>query len=299
MATLEPGDEVIVPAPFWVSYYDIAGLCGGVPVVVPCDAARGWKLGADALAAAITPRSRWLILNSPGNPTGAVYSAGELRALAEVLRAHPGVAVLSDDIYESIRFDGTPFATMAAVAPDLADRVLTVNGVSKAYAMTGWRIGYAAGPQDLIDAMVKLQGQQTTNASSVGQAAALAALTGPQDFVAAWCAAYARRRDQVAAALAGVPGLRAGRPPGAFYHFLDCQGLIGLQAPGDTTMASDTDLSAFLLEHAGVALVPGSAFGAPGHLRLCFAKSEDALARACAQLAAAVSRLGGPARTDG
>ncbi|MCA9317890.1 MAG: aminotransferase class I/II-fold pyridoxal phosphate-dependent enzyme, partial [Planctomycetes bacterium] len=201
-------------------------------VVVPCGVQTGFKLTADDLAAHLTPKTRWLILNSPGNPTGAVYSANELAALAEVLRAHPDVAVMSDDIYQEILYDDTRFATMAEVAPDLRDRVLTVSGVSKSYAMTGWRIGFAAGPRDLIAAMTKLQGQSTTNASSIGQSAALAALVGRQDFLEAWRTAYARRRKLVADRLAAVPGFTFTTPQGAFYHFVGCQALLGLTTSG-------------------------------------------------------------------
>ena len=291
MASLNPGDEVIVPAPYWVSYPDMVRISDGTPVVVPCSAEDGFKLSAKALRAAITGNTRWLILNSPGNPTGAVYSADDLRALADVLREHRDVALMCDDIYEAIVFDTAIFATMVEVAPDLKDRVLTVNGVSKSYAMTGWRIGYAGGPQDLIAAMTKLQGQSTTNPSSVGQAAALAALTGPQDYLSDWNSAYARRRDLVRDALSVVDGLAMNQPDGAFYHFIACGALTKKTTPGGKILSSDNDLSSYLLQDAGVALVPGSEFGAPGHLRLCFAKSDDALAEACARISKAVGQL--------
>ncbi|MDA1044015.1 MAG: pyridoxal phosphate-dependent aminotransferase, partial [Verrucomicrobia bacterium] len=215
MATLNPGDEVIVPAPYWVSYPDMVAIADGAPVIAPCRTDTGFKLTVDDLAARLTPKTRWLILNSPNNPSGAVYSRKELTALADVLRAHPDVAVMSDDIYQEIVFDDARFATMAQVAPDLAPRTLTVHGVSKSYAMTGWRIGFATGPRDLIAAMTKLQGQSTTNASSVSQAAAFAALEGPQDFLTNWVAAYRRRRDLVVAGLQGVAGLTFAPPEGA------------------------------------------------------------------------------------
>jgi len=291
VATLEPGDEVVVPVPHWVSYPDMVVIAGGVPVLVDCPAAEGFRLTPERLAAAITPRTRWLILNSPSNPTGAVLSADELSALAEVLRGAPQVAVLSDDIYQDILFDNVGFASMAEVAPDLRDRTLTVDGVSKSYAMTGWRIGYATGPADLIAAMTKLQGQSTTNACSVSQAAALAALEGPQDCIADWRAAYARRRDLVATALGDVPGLVFHQPQGAFYHFIGCADLLGRRTPGGVMLNTDNDLSLHLLESAGVCLVPGYEFGAPGHLRLCFAKSEADLDRACAAVRTALAAL--------
>ncbi len=290
LAGVNDGDEAIIPAPYWVSYGDMVSMADGKPVIVDCSGT-GLKITPDALAAAITVRTRWLILNSPGNPGGAVYSASELSALAEVLRKYPDVAVICDDIYEKILFTGTPFATMAQVAPDLADRVLTVNGVSKSHAMTGWRIGYAAGPKEFIAAMTKLQGQSTTNASSVSQAAALAALTGPQDTIREWGRIYLRRRDRVIAAIAATPGLHAGPPDGAFYVFVDCTALLGRTAPDGTVIDTDIVLSEYLLAAAGVALVPGTEFGGPGHLRLCFAKSDDEVAGACAEMGKAVAGL--------
>ncbi len=293
LATLNSDDEVVIPAPHWVSYPDMVTIAAGRPVVVGCGAQTGYKLTAETLASAMTPRTRWLILNSPGNPTGSVYSAGDLAGLADVLRDYPGVAVMCDDIYQEILFDGAEFATMAEVAPDLADRILTVNGVSKSYAMTGWRIGFAAGPGDLIAAMTKLQGQSTTNASSVGQAAALAALEGPQDFLADWTAAYARRRDLIVEQLDDIDGLTFTRPQGAFYHFIECSGLLDRTDPHGNRIVTDNDLSLYLLESAGVSLVPGSEFGSPGHLRLCFAKSEQDLMRACQNIRDAVGRLAG------
>lgn len=291
LATMNPGDEAIIPAPYWVSYPDMVKIADGVPVIVECGPEQGFKISAKALENAITERTRWLILNSPGNPSGSVYSTSELAGLAEVLRRHPEVSVISDDIYEAIIFDGHEFATMASVAPDLTDRILTVNGVSKSYAMTGWRIGYAGGPADLIGAMTKLQGQSTTNPSSVGQAAALAALDGPQDFLTVWLNAYSHRRELVRSRLEGVHGLTLQLPQGAFYHFVGCSGLYGRRTPAGDSLTSDTDFSGYLINHAGVALVPGSEFGCPGYVRLCFAKSEHELAEACKRIRDAVSDL--------
>ena len=294
LATLDPGDEVIIPAPSWVSYPDMALIGEGRPVVVPCGAEAGFKIGAEGLERAITPRSRWLILNSPGNPTGAVYGAGELGELASVLRRHPRVAVISDDIYERILFGGGGFATLAGVAPDLAGRVLTVNGVSKSMAMTGWRIGYATGPADLIGAMAKLQGQSTTCASSIGQAAALAALRDPsaaEEFIGGCNAEYRRRRDLVRSALSGVEGLKLGVPEGAFYHFVDCRGLYGRHTPEGSLVNDDGDVCEHLLASQGVALVPGREFGGPGFFRLSYATSADTLEEACRRIRAGVEEL--------
>lgn len=291
LCTLDPGDEAIIPAPYWVSYPDMVAIADGRAVIAECGAAQEFKLLPGQFAALVTERTRWLILNSPGNPTGAVYSADELLALAEVLRRHPHVAVLCDDIYQDILYDSVCFATMAQVAPDLRDRILTVGGVSKSYAMTGWRIGFATGPHDLIGAMTKLQGQSTTNASSIGQAAALAALVGKQDFLDTWRTAYARRRKLVADQLAEVPGFTFTTPQGAFYHFVGCHALLGLTTPEGARIATDNDLSLYFLEKAGVSMVPGSEFGAPGHLRICFAKSDADLEKACNRIGAAVKDL--------
>ena len=291
MCMVNPGDEAVIPTPCWVSYADMVRICDGIPVLEKCRANAGFKLSAGDLEDLITPKTRCLILNSPCNPTGMVFSRDELSALAVVLRKHPSVAVVCDDIYQEIVFDGVSFATLAAVAPDLSDRILTVHGVSKTYAMTGWRIGYAAGPSDLIAAMTKLQGQSTTNASSVSQAAALAALNGPQDFLVKWRAVYRQRRDLVAAQLADVTGMQLYVPSGAFYHFADCSGLLGMARHPGRRINSDDGLSLYLLESVGVATVPGSAFAAPGYLRLCFARSEDYLVRACGRIGKAVKLL--------
>ncbi|MCR9135692.1 MAG: aminotransferase class I/II-fold pyridoxal phosphate-dependent enzyme [Alphaproteobacteria bacterium] len=291
LATLNPADEVIIPAPYWVSYPDIVKIADGTPVIVDCPAHQAFKITAGDLEKTITPNTRWLLLNSPCNPSGAVYSADELRALAEVLRRHPQVAIMCDDIYEKIVFDGDDFATMAEVAPDLFDRVLTINGVSKSYAMTGWRIGYAGGPADLVQAMTKLQGQSTTNPSSIGQAAALAALTGPQDLLNQWLTRYRSHRDLVARRITGIQGLSLQPPAGAFYHFINCEQIIGQRTPDGSILAADADIIEFLLHVAGVGLVPGSEFGAPGYLRLCFAKSESELTAACDLIEQAIGKL--------
>lgn len=283
-ATLNAGDEVIVPAPYWVSYPEIVQLCGGQAITVACGADSGFKLTPRALAAAITPRTRWLILNSPSNPTGAVYSRAELQALAEVLLAHPQVLVLSDDIYEHLIFDGLEFFTLAQVEPRLQPRVLTMNGVSKAYAMTGWRIGFGTGPRWLIEAMEKLQGQQTSGACTISQHAALAALTGPQDFVRESRAVFERRRDMVVELLNQAPGLHCDVPQGAFYAFAACAGLLGKTTPAGTTLHSDEDVVNALLDEAGVATVHGSAFGLGPYIRIAYALDDASLRRACAAI---------------
>ena len=275
--TCGPGDEVIVPSPCWVSYPDMVRLTGAVPVIVPGGA--DFKITTEQLADAITPATRWLMLNSPSNPTGAVYGAAELEALAEVLRAHPHVMVLSDDIYEALVYGQARFATMASVAPDIRERCLTMNGVSKAYAMTGFRIGYAAGPEWLVKAMRKFMGQTTSNPATPSQWAAVAALEGPQDFLGGWRAEYRARAEVMVAAL-DAAGLRCTLPDGAFYVFADCTALMEARE-----MASDADLAMAILEEAHVATVPGSAFHAPGHLRLSYAASTAEIETACARIA--------------
>ncbi|TAM01572.1 MAG: pyridoxal phosphate-dependent aminotransferase [Paraburkholderia sp.] len=280
-ATLNEGDEVVVPAPYWVSYPEIVQLCGGKSVIVPGGSESGFKLTAQALQSAITPKTRWLILNSPSNPTGAVYSRAELHALAEVLLAHPQVLVLSDDIYEHLIFDDLEFVTIAQVEPKLRERVLTMNGVSKAYAMTGWRIGYCTGPGWLIEAMEKLQGQQTSGASTISQHAALAALTGPQDFVRESRAVFQRRRDRVHELLNQAPGLHCAMPQGAFYAFASCEGLIGKTTSAGTRLDSDETVVNALLDEAGVATVHGSAFGLGPYIRVAYALDDVSLSRAC------------------
>jgi aspartate aminotransferase len=291
MATLDDGDEVIIPAPYWSSYLDIALIAGGRPVVPVCGQQDGFRLTPAALGQAITPRTRWLFLNSPSNPTGAAYSAAELAALAEVLRAHDHVWVMSDDIYEHLRYGDTPFATIAAVAPDLKQRVLTLNGVSKAYCMTGWRLGYAGGPAALIKAMAVVQSQSTSNPSSLSQAGAVAALSGPQDLIAEHNAIFRERRDLVVAALNGIAGIECPVPDGAFYVYPSVAGLIGRRTAKGALIASDADLVAYLLEEADVAVVPGSAFGLSPHLRLSYATDTATLAEACRRIAVACSVL--------
>ncbi len=283
-ATLNEGDEVIVPAPYWVSYPEMVQLCGARSVIVPCGEDSGFKLTPDALASAITARTRWLILNSPSNPTGAVYSSAELQALAEVLLAHPDVLVLSDDIYEHLIFDGARFHTLAQVERRLASRTLTMNGVSKAYAMTGWRIGFGTGPRWLLEAMEKLQSQQTSGACSISQFAALAALTGPQEFVVETRTVFERRRDTMVAALNDIPGLRCPKPGGAFYAFASCEGLIGRTSAAGMRLDSDDAVALALLDEAGVAVVQGSAFGLAPYIRLAYALDDQSLAEACASI---------------
>ncbi|QXI25626.1 pyridoxal phosphate-dependent aminotransferase [Pseudomonas vanderleydeniana] len=283
-ATLNEGDEVVIPAPYWVSYPEMVQLCGGEPRTVACGAESGFKLTAQRLAEAIGPKTRWLILNSPSNPTGAVYDHGELRALADVLLEHPQVLILADDIYEHLIFDGRQFLTLAQVEPRLAARTLTMNGVSKAYAMTGWRIGFATGPRWLLKAMEKLQGQQTSGACSISQHAAIAALDGPKDFIAHSSEVFQRRRDFMVQLLNQAPGIRCQVPGGAFYAFADCSGLIGKRSPGGLELVDDEAVALALLEESSVAVVQGSAFGLPGHLRIAYALDDESLRAACAAI---------------
>jgi len=280
-ATLNEGDQVIVPAPYWVSYPEMVQLCGGEARTVTCDADTGFKLTPAALAAAITSQTRWLILNSPSNPTGAVYSELELRALAAVLLEHPHVLILADDIYEHLIFDDQVFYTLAQVEPRLAPRTLTMNGVSKAYAMTGWRIGFATGPRWLLEAMEKLQGQQTSGASSISQQAALAALEGPKDFIRESRAAFQGRRDLMVALLNDTPGLECVSPAGAFYAFASCAGLIGRTSPAGRVLHTDEDVAHALLDEADVAVVHGSAFGLGPYIRIAYALDDASLRQAC------------------
>lgn len=276
-ATLDEGDEVIIPAPYWVSYPEIVQICGGRSVIIPCGAETAFKLTPERLRRAITPRSRWLILNSPSNPTGAVYSRAELAALAEELLAHPQVLILCDDIYEHLIFDGATFHTLVQVEPRLAGRTVTMNGVSKAYAMTGWRIGFGTGPRWLLDGMEKLQGQQTSGACSISQHAALAALNGPQDFVRTSRAVFQERRDVMTRLLNEAPGLECGTPAGAFYAFASCEGLIGASTPAGRVLSSDEDVAVALLEDAGVGVVHGSAFGLGPYLRFAYATDVESI----------------------
>ncbi|WP_294737631.1 pyridoxal phosphate-dependent aminotransferase [uncultured Pseudomonas sp.] len=280
-ATLDEGDEVIVPAPYWVSYPEMVQLCGGEARIVTCDANSGFKLTPEALAAAITAQTRWLILNSPSNPTGAVYSKDELQALANVLLAHPQVLILADDIYEHLIFDGQPFHSLAQVEPRLASRTLTMNGVSKAYAMTGWRIGFATGPRWLLAAMEKLQGQQTSGACSISQQAALAALEGPKDFIRDSREVFQARRDLMVELLNDTPGLGCISPAGAFYAFASCAALIGRTCAGGRVLHSDEDVALALLDEANVAVVHGSAFGLGPYIRIAYALDDASLRQAC------------------
>ncbi|WP_431125662.1 pyridoxal phosphate-dependent aminotransferase [Variovorax paradoxus] len=291
MASLNPGDEVILPAPYWTSYADIVQICGGVPVSVPCSEANGFRLEVAQLEAAITPRTRWLFLNSPSNPSGAAYTAAQLAPLCEVLLRHPKVWVLADDIYEHILYDGLAFATPVAVEPRLQGRTLTVNGVSKAYAMTGWRVGYGAGPRALIAAMAVVQSQSTSCPSSVSQAAAIEALTGPQDIVAERCADFQARRDFVVAALNRAPGLHCRVPEGAFYTFASCAGVLGRRTQAGMLLQTDSDFCNYLLQDFEVAVVPGSVFGLAPYFRISYATSMAQLEEACARIAAACEAL--------
>jgi len=292
VATLSAGDQVIVPAPYWVSYPDMVLLAGGEPVVVPCPETDGFRLRPEALEAAITARTRWLLVNSPSNPTGAAYSAGELSALAEVLRRHPHVWVLTDDIYEHLTYDGFGFTTLGQVAPDLMDRILTVNGVSKAYAMTGWRIGYAGGPKSLINLMRKVAGQTTTNPATISQWAAVEALNGPQDFLVERAAAFERRRDLVVSMLNQASGLRCARPQGAFYVYPSISGLIGKRAPTGREITSDSVFASELLDAEGVAVVQGEAFGLSPYFRVSYATSDEVLEDACTRIQRFCASLG-------
>jgi aspartate aminotransferase len=282
-ALLGPGDEAIIPAPYWVSYPDIVLLADATPVIVTAGAEQNFKLMPEQLAAAITPRTRLLVLNSPSNPTGVAYTRDELAALAEVLRGHPRLITATDDMYEHIYWGREPFCSLLTAAPDLHDHVVTINGVSKVYAMTGWRIGYAAGPRKLIRAMNKIQGQSTSNPCSISQYAALAALTGDQACVAEMSAAFRRRHDWLVEALNALPGFRCVPADGAFYAFPDVSGAIATLG-----LADDAEFAGHLLDQAGVAVVPGTAFGAPGHVRMSFACSLDTLRDAVARIAAAL-----------
>lgn len=291
VATLGPGDEVVIPAPYWVSYPDIVAFTGATPVVVAAGADQQYKLRPEQLDEAITPRTRWVLLNSPSNPSGAAYTAAELRALGEVVLRHPQVMVLTDDMYEHIWYADLPFATIAQVCPDLYDRTLTVNGCSKAYAMTGWRIGYAGGPEWLIKAMAKLQSQSTSNPCSIAQAAATAALSGDQSFLAARNAEFRRRRDLVVAMLNDAPGLYCPTPEGAFYVYPDASGCIGKQTPSGEVIGNDADLIDYFLDDAGVAAVPGVAFGLSPAFRISYATSDNVLREACTRIQRACRAL--------
>lgn len=291
MATLDEGDEVIIPAPYWVSYPDMTILAGGKPVFVECPQEEGFKLRPEALEKAITPRTKWLILNSPSNPTGAAYTRSEIKALTDVLLKHPQVWLISDDIYEKIIYDGFEFFTPAQVEPALYDRTLTVNGVSKVYAMTGWRIGYAGGPKELIRAMTDIQSHSTSNASSISQAAAVAALNGDEAFLAERNEAFRQRRDMVVDMLNAAPGLSCPKPEGAFYVYPSCAGCIGKKTPEGKAIETDGDFVNYLLESVGVACVQGAAFGLSPCFRISYATSTEALREACTRIQKACAAL--------
>ncbi len=284
VATLNQGDEVVIPSPCWVSYPDIVALAEGTPVIVPCGQNNGFKLRAEDLEAAITPRTKWFMLNSPCNPTGAAYSAAELRPICDVLLRHPNVWVFTDDIYEKLTYDGFRPATVVEVEPRLRARTVTMNGCSKAYAMTGWRIGYAGAPAELVRAMDKLQSQSTSSTSSVSQAAAVEALEGPQDSIAVMTAAYKTRRDLLVETLNAIPGLSCHRPEGAFYVFPGLHGCIGKTSAGGARITDDEAFVVALLDEQGVAAVHGSAFMYPGHFRISYATDTDSLRTACARI---------------
>ena len=291
MCTVETGDEVIVPTPYWVSYPDIVLLADGRPVLVPCAPENGFKLRAEDLERAITPKTRWLVLNAPNNPSGATYSHAELKALAEVLLRHPHVWIMTDDIYEHILYDGRQFATIAQVEPALKERTLTINGVSKAYAMTGWRIGYGAAPAVLVKAMVKLQSQSTSNASSISQAAALEALCGPQDFIAERTAIFQQRRDIVVGELNQISGIHCHLPEGAFYAFPSCAGVLGKTTPEGKVLASDEDFVLYLLDAQNLAVLQGDAYGVSPFFRISFATSVPKLKEGLRRLSLACAAL--------
>ncbi|MDQ2065762.1 pyridoxal phosphate-dependent aminotransferase [Xinfangfangia sp. CPCC 101601] len=284
MATCNPGDEVIVPAPYWVSYPDMVLLAGGTPVAVECGIESNFKLTPEKLEAAITPKTKWFIFNSPSNPTGAGYTRDELKALTDVLLRHPQVWIMSDDMYEHLVFDDFEFCTPAQVEPALYDRTLTCNGVSKAYAMTGWRIGYAAGPVALIKAMAVIQSQSTSNPSSVSQYAALEALTGPQDFLGEWRKVFQGRRDLVVSMLNEAKGITCPKPEGAFYVYPDISGCIGKATASGTVITNDEVFATALLEETGVAVVFGAAFGVSPNFRVSYATSDEVLREACARI---------------
>lgn len=291
LATVNPGDEVIIPAPYWVSYPDMVAVAEGKSVIVECPEEAGFKLRPEQLEAAITGKTKWLVLNSPSNPTGGAYTKADLRALADVLLKHPQVHIVADDIYEYLVYDGFSFATLATVEPKLKDRILTVNGVSKAYSMTGWRIGYGAGPASIIAAITDVQSHSTSNPCSISQAASVAALNGDHGFLEQWKQAFVSRRNMVVEKLNAIPGLSCQTPDGAFYVFPSCMELLGRQTPDGRLLADSTELCAWLLEEALVAAVPGTAFGLDGYFRISYATSEAALTEACERIAKAAGSL--------
>ena len=292
MATLNPGDEVVIPAPYWVSYPDIALLFEGKPVFVNCPAESGFKMPPEDLDAAITPKTKWLILNSPSNPSGAAYTREDLKALAGVLMKHPHVWVMTDDIYEHVIYDGFEFFTIAQVEPGLKDRTLTLNGMAKAYCMTGWRVGFAGGPAELIKAMTKVQSQSTTHTAAVSQAASVAALNGPHDFIKANNKIFLERRDLVVSMLNQAPGLNCPTPEGAFYVYPSCAGTIGKTTPDGKVIETDEDFVTYILETEGIAAVQGAAFGLSPHFRISYATATDLLEDACQRIQRACAALG-------
>lgn len=291
MCTVDKGDEVIIPTPYWVSYPDMVLLAGGTPVFVAGPPEKGFKLQPEDLEKAITPRTRWLLLNAPNNPSGALYTREELKALAAVLLRHPHVWVMADDIYEHIVYDGREFVTMAQVEPELQSRSLTVNGVSKAYAMTGWRIGYGGAPVELVKAMTKLQSQSTSNPSSISQAAALEALSGPQDFIKERTGIFQMRRDKVVGLINQIPGLHSHVPEGAFYVFPSCKDIIGKKTPTGQVLKTDEDFILYLLEAENLAILHGAAYGVSPFFRISYAASLDMLEEGCARLKRACEKL--------
>lgn len=291
MASINPGDEVIIPAPFWVSYPDMVLLAEGTPVIVECGQNKNFKIAADALENAITDKTKWVILNSPSNPTGVGYTKTDLEALAEVLRKYPHVNIMTDDMYEYLVYDDFKFTTMVEIAPDLQDRTLTCNGVSKAYCMTGWRIGYATGPKPLIKGIAKIQSQSTTNPNTIAQYAALAALNGPVDFLADNNAAFVRRRNFVVSRLNSIDGLQCSMPDGAFYVYPSCAGVIGKKTPDGTLIETDSDYVTYLLEAEGVACVQGTAFGLSPYFRISYATSDTLLDDALNRIERATKKL--------
>jgi aspartate aminotransferase len=284
MATLDPGDEVVIPSPFWISYADMAKVAGGVPVTVTCPQNNGFKPRPEDLEAAITPKTKWVLLNFPGNPTGAVPSYAEMRAIADVLLRHPHVWIMTDDMYEHLLYDGFEFNTIAAVEPALKDRTLTVNGCSKTYAMTGWRVGFGGGPASLIKGMFNMQGQATAGVSTISQAAAAAALDGPQDFVKERAELYRQRRDMVVEMLNAAPGITCHKPEGAFYVFPSVAGCLGKRTKGGKLIETDTDFVMALLEEKRVAAVQGAAYGMSPYMRISYATDPASLVEACGRI---------------
>ena len=291
MATLNPGDEVIIPAPFWVSYPDIVMLAEGKPIIVKCDASQDFKITPEQLENNITNKTKWLMLNSPSNPTGAVYSFNELKALSEVLLKYPNVLVLTDDIYEKIIYDDGVFSTIASVEPKMKERTLTLNGVSKAYCMTGWRLGYCGGPREIIAGMNKIQSQSTTSTSSISMAASVEALSGDQEFINLHNIQFKKRRDMVVKNLNQIDGINCLIPPGAFYVYPSCEGIIGKKTSAGNTINTDEDFMNFLLESEGIAGVHGEAFGLSPYFRLSYATDEKTLADACNRIERACNNL--------